>query len=164
MIFKHLFVFQLDFPHNKVTTGTIIFEFTFNNLLSDYILFHRKICIVQVKRIGHSLPQYFLLKRKFAAYSTEAMLLIFLSCKIKLICLLEKHFLCQSIIEATWNVICIVLDNIEFEGSSKQQYSTCFNCFHSIPIKWDIMCYIVSHTWHIVKVKSRMMNTTFLIV
>ena len=110
---------------------------------------------MQVKRIGHSLPQYFLLKRKFAAYSTEAMLLIFLSCKIKLICLLEKHFLCQSIIEATWNVICIVLDNIEFEGSSKQQYSTCFNCFHSIPIKWDIMCYIVSHTWHIVKVKSR---------
>ena len=116
---------------------------------------------MQVKRIGHTLPQYFLLKRKFAAYSTEAMLLIFLSCKIKLICLLEKHFLCQRIIEATWNVICIVLDNIEFEGSSKQQYSTCFNCFHDIPIKWDTICYNVLHTWYIVKEKSKMMNTIF---
>ena len=109
---------------------------------------------MQVKRIGHSLPQYFLLKRKFAAYSIEAMLLIFLSCKIKLICLLEKHFLCQNIIEATWIVICIVLDNIEFEGSSKQQYSTCFNCFHSIPIKWDIMCYTVIHTRYKVSKKQ----------
>ena len=43
-----------------------------------------------------------------------------------------------------------MLDNIEFEGSSEQQYSTCFNCFHDIPIKWDIMCYTVIHIRYIV--------------